>query len=357
MNLLHNTLDGINTGDSYYAELAQVRQNNLTKPAGSLGELENVGIKLAKIQGSCPPKPISNPVVAIFAGDHGVLNESVSPWPQEVTAEMVYNFLNGTAAVNVIANTVGADVYVIDAGVALDINNTDNNPNFIVKKIGNSTKNIVQENAMDYDSAVVCLEEGIRVANTLIDRGYDLLATGDMGIGNTTPSAAIIACITDTNPHDATGRGTGIDDQMLTKKIEVIQSAITRAKSNNDLSDPINVLSALGGFEIGQIAGFILGAANRKTPVILDGVISLAGALIAFELCNTISEYSFAGHLSVEPGAAIALKRLNLSPLVNLNLRLGEGTGAALSIPIIKAAANILNDMATFESANISNKD
>jgi nicotinate-nucleotide--dimethylbenzimidazole phosphoribosyltransferase len=357
MKLLSLTLNEITESNSDYQKIAEELHGRLTKPAGSLGDLEEVGIKISKIQSKCPPEIISKPAVVVFAGDHGVLDESVTPWPKEVTMQMVYNFLNNTAAINVIANTVAADVFVVDAGVSQDLDNLGNNSKFLIKKIGYSTKNIVKEDAMDYDQAVASIEAGIEVAEELVDQRYDLLVTGDMGIGNTTPSAAVISCLSNTDPKFVTGRGTGIDDKMLEGKVRAIEAAIKRYKLSYDSNDPIQALCSLGGFEIGEIAGFILGAAKRKVPVILDGVISLAGALIAYELCSKITDYSFAGHLSVEPGAKIVLNILGLSPLLNLNMRLGEGTGGTLSIPIVKAAVNILNDMATFDSANVSTKD
>ncbi len=331
---------------------AEARQLTLTKPPGSLGMLEEIGNRLAGVAQSCPPPIPLNPHVVVFAGDHGVHAQGVTPWPQAVTVQMVANFLSGGAAINAISRQVGATVTVVDAGVAADLTPSEG---LVMGKVRYGSADISLEPAMTILEAEAALDLGVSVAVELIDSGTDLLVCGDMGIANTTASAAIISYFCKTDPSVTTGRGTGIDDPTLARKISVIETAIERASVRPGLSDdPVAVLSELGGLEIGAIAGFILGAASRRIPVIVDGVISLAGALIANEIAPLAAEYMFAGHLSIEPGAGIAIGHLKLKPILKLEMRLGEGTGAAMAIPVLQSAARLLGEMATFESSGVS---
>jgi nicotinate-nucleotide--dimethylbenzimidazole phosphoribosyltransferase len=327
------------------------RQAQLTKPPGALGALEGASVILCGIHRSCPPRHLARPVVAVFAGDHGVHAQGVSPWPQEVTAAMVENIRAGGAAVNVLARQAGADVYVVDMGV---VGALSPSPDLFDHKVRPGTSDLATGPAMGIDEAVQGLVAGIAVADALVDRGYDCLLTGDMGIANTTPSAALVAAFTGADPVLATGRGTGVDDPTLALKVEVVANAL-RDRPPGD--DPVETLASLGGFEHAGLAGFILGAAARGVPVILDGVIAGAAALVARALAPDCIGYCFAGHRSVEPGHVIALETLGLRPLVDLDLRLGEGTGALLAFPVVEAAGATLREMATFDSAGVARKE
>lgn len=340
--------------DQAVADEARRRQLVLTKPEGSLGDLEVIGNRLAGIYGVCPP-PVIDPVdITVFAGDHGVINEGVTPWPQEVTRQMVSNFLSGGAAVNVIGGVVGARIGVVDVGIASD---TSDMTGIVNKNVIRGTKSIMNEPAMSKDEAERCIEVGFDIAMELAESGSKLLVTGEMGIGNTTPSAALISAICNRDASEVVGRGTGIDDASLTHKIEVVKRAVTRANTAGmRADDPISLLSELGGAEIGAIAGYILGAAQSSVPVLIDGVISLAGALVAACADARTTEYMFIGHLSTEPGARVAVSHLGLKPILDLNMRLGEGSGAALAIPVLRSASAILGSMATFEDAGVSEK-
>ncbi|HSV40320.1 MAG TPA: nicotinate-nucleotide--dimethylbenzimidazole phosphoribosyltransferase [Nocardioidaceae bacterium] len=329
---------------------ATERQGQLTKPAGALGVLEAASIRLAGIQGTCPPASLTRPAVAVFAGDHGVHAQGVSPWPQEVTVAMVENFRAGGAAVNVLARQAGAEVYVVDVGVAAEL---APGGTLIDKKVAPGTQDLRVGPAMTREQALAALSAGVEVANQLIDSGHDCLLTGDMGIGNTTPSAALIAAFTGESAADVTGRGTGIDDATFALKVAVVEDALARPRGE----DAVDVLASLGGFEHGAIAGFVLAAAARRVPVILDGVIAGSAALVAQALAPLAVDYCFAGHRSVEPGHVLALAKLGLRPLVDLDLRLGEGTGAALAFPIVEAAGAVLREMATFDSAGVAKKE
>lgn len=348
-DLLTRTLASITPLDEQAIADASARQSQLTKPAGALGVLESTSITLCGIQGTCPPMPLTAPAVAVFAGDHGVHAQGVTPWPQEVTVGMVANFRAGGAAVNVLAKQAGASVYVVDLGVAADL---EPGGNLIAKKVAKGTADLRTGPAMTREQALQAIAAGIEVAHELADAGHDCLLSGDMGIANTTPSAALIAAFTGRTPAEVTGRGTGIDDATLVRKVEVITDALARPRGE----DPIGVLASLGGFEHGGLAGLVLGAAARRVPVVLDGVIAGAAALVAEALAPQAIGYCFAGHRSVEAGHTIALAKLGLRPLVDLDLRLGEGTGAALAFPIVEAAGAVLRDMATFDSAGVARK-
>lgn len=330
---------------------AAERQCQLTKPPGSLGALEEASIRLSGIRATCPPQPLSRPVVAVFTGDHGVHAQGVSPWPQEVTAEMVANFRAGGAAVNVLARQVGAEVYVVDMGVAADL---VPGADLFDHKIRKGTSDLATGPAMSGDEAVQGMLAGIAVAEALADRGHDCFLTGDMGIANTTPSAALVAAFTGADPVLATGRGTGVDDATMALKVAVVAQALAARPVRED---PVETLASVGGFEHAGIAGFILGAAARRVPVILDGMIAGSAALVAQALAPEALGYCFAGHRSVEPGHVIALQALGLRPLVDLDLRLGEGTGALLAFPIVQAAGAVLREMSTFDSAGVAKKE
>jgi len=337
--------------DEAAMEAARARQAVLTKPAGSLGRLEALSVQLAGIAGRCPPPIPARKAVIVFAGDHGVVAQGVSAYPQAVTPQMVLNFLRGGAAINVLARQAGARMVVVDAGVAEPIPTT---AGLVQGKIAPGTADFTLGPAMTRTQAVAALELGARVAREEIARGLDLLACGDMGIGNTTPSAAITAVCTGALVRTVTGPGTGIGADALRHKIAVIETAI--ARNQPDPTDGLDVLSKVGGFEIGAIAGAMLAAGEARVPVVVDGFIATAGALIACLLAPTLRPYLIAGHRSQEPGHDIALAHLGLAPLLDLGLRLGEGTGAVLAFYLVEAAARILNEMATFAEAGVSGR-
>lgn len=288
----------------------------------------------------------------IAAGDHGVVAEGVSAYPQEVTPQMVLNFLSGGAAINVLARHVSSEIVVIDAGVAADL---DPHPLLISEKVGKGTNNFAIGPAMTNQQAIQCLEIGIRAVTSEIDLGTDLIACGEMGIGNTTSSSAITAAVTGVDPGATTGRGTGLEDEGLANKVDVIRRAI---KLNNaDPSNGLDVLTKLGGFEIGVLSGIMLGAAANHRPVLVDGFISGAAALIAWKLSPLAVNYFIGAHRSVEPGHGIGLEAMGISPLLTMDMRLGEGTGAALAMPIVEAAVKCLSQMATFEQAGVSERN
>ncbi|GAA4078512.1 nicotinate-nucleotide--dimethylbenzimidazole phosphoribosyltransferase [Nonomuraea soli] len=349
---LERVVAGIGPASASAVADALAHQARLTKPAGSLGALEEVAVRLAGSGGVCPPAMPAPAALAIFAADHGVHAQGVSPWPQEVTVQMVANFLAGGAVANAFAAQVGASVTVVDVGVAADL---PAGPGLVVRKIGYGTADLSIGPAMSAGDAVAALEAGISVARTLIDSGARCLITGDMGIANTTASAALISAFTGLDPAEVTGRGTGIDDETHARKVAVVR----RALSVNGIepgTEPLRVLAAVGGFEHAAIAGFVLAAAEARVPVILDGVIAGAAALTAQALAPASIDHCVAGHRSAEPGHAAALRHLGLRPLVDLELRLGEGTGALLAHPLVCAAVRVMHEVATFDSAGVSEK-
>jgi nicotinate-nucleotide--dimethylbenzimidazole phosphoribosyltransferase len=348
MEILNRTVKAIKPPDKAAMAEARARQDNLTKPAGSLGRLEELSIQLAGVQGKPSPQ-IEKKVIITMAGDHGVLAENIGNWPQEVTAQMVENFLNGGAGINVLARMAGARIVFVDMGVASDLKP---HPQLVVRKAGYGTGNICRGPAMSSEQAMKAIETGIEIVDTEADKGLDIVGTGDMGIGNTTASAAICTVITGKPAREVTGRGTGISDEQLAHKIDVIERAL--AINNPDAAKPLEVLAKVGGFEIGGLAGVILGAAARRIPVVIDGFISGAAALIATALAPQAKDYLIAGHVSAESGHPVMLEFLGLKPLLNLDMRLGEGTGAALGIFLAEAAARTLNEMATFAEAGVS---
>ena len=331
-------------------QAAQERQNMLTKPAGSLGRLEEISIQIAGITGK-PMPAIKEKVIITMAGDHGVVAEGVSAFPQEVTPQMVLNFLRGGAGVNVLARHAGVGVRVVDIGVDHDFGAM---PDLISKKVMRGTRNLLVEPAMTRAEAEQSVLIGVELATQAAQEGIGLIGTGDMGIGNTTPSAAITAAMTGRPVSEVTGRGTGIDDAGHARKVAVIQRALDLHRP--DRSDALDVLAKVGGLEIGGLAGLILGAAAERVPVVLDGFIAGAAALIAVGLQPRCREYLIASHRSVERGHAAVFDHLGLKPLLDLDLRLGEGTGACLGMSLVCAAIKIYTEMATFGEAGVSEK-
>ncbi len=349
--MLTQTIAAIRPGDEAAMAAARELHGRLTKPAGSLGELEPLSVRLAGLAGRCPPPIPQSAAVAVFAGDHGVHAQGVTPWPQEVTAQMVANFLAGGAVINAFARQVGASVTVVDVAVAAPLAPADG---LVVAKVRPGTGDITRGPALSRDEAQAAVEVGIQTAHALLDRGAGILVTGDMGIANTTPAAALIAAFTGATAEQVTGRGTGIDDEMLAHKTAVVRAALDRHRP--DPADPSGVLAAVGGGEHAAIAGFILGAAQRRVPVVVDGIIAVSGALAAAAFAPDAVGAMVAGHRSAEPGASVALAHLGLTPLIDLGLRLGEGTGAVLALPIVAGAVRVLHDVATFDSAGVSEK-
>jgi nicotinate-nucleotide--dimethylbenzimidazole phosphoribosyltransferase len=330
---------------------ARARQDTLTKPQGSLGRLEELSIKLAGIQGKPIPQ-IRHKAVITMAGDHGVVAEGVGNWPQEVTAQMIYNFLRGGAGINVLARQVGARVVVVDMGVAADL---EPHPQLISRKVARGTQNMFLRPAMTLQQAVTAIETGIEVVGGEVAKGFDIVGTGDMGIGNTTASSAICAAMTGEPAAEVTGRGTGISDEQLAHKIEVVKRAL--AVNRPDPKQPLDVLAKVGGFEIGGLVGVMLAAAAYRIPVVIDGFISGAAAIIATALAPRLREFLIAAHVSAEPGHKVLLRYLRLTPLLDLGMRLGEGTGAVLGIFLAEAAARILAEMSTFTEAGVSERE
>ena len=351
MNKLEPTIKMIKPLDEPAMAAARARQGALTKPAGSLGRLEALSVKLAGIQGKASPV-IRDKAIITMAGDHGVVAERIGNWPQAVTAQMVRNFLRGGAGINVLARQVGARITVVDMGVAGDLKP---DPRLISRKIGHGTRNMCLGPAMTEEQAVKSIETGIGIVHDEIAKGLDIVGTGDMGIGNTTASSAICAVMTGRPVKEVTGRGTGLSDAQLAHKIEVIKQAL--AVNRPDPSHPLEVLAKVGGFEIGGLAGVMLRAAAGRVPVVIDGFISGAAALIAAALSPQLKDYLIAAHVSAETGHPAILRHLGLEPLLDLGLRLGEGTGAALGIYLAEAAARILSEMATFAEAGVSEKE
>lgn len=350
MGLLEQTVAKVVPQDASCRAAAKARLDQLTMPHWALGRLMDLAVDLAGMTRSIRPA-VARKAVITMAGDHGVAREGVSKYPPEVTPQMVYNFVNGGAGINALARQVGAKVVVVDMGVNADLSPLAAAGKIVSKKVGMGTKSILRGPAMTREEAVQAIEGGIAVANDLAGE-VDVFGTGDMGIGNTTPSAAIVAAITHCAVAEVTGRGTGIDDAALKAKIAVIEKALQVNRPN--FKDGVDVLAKVGGFEIGGIAGVVLGAAAQHKPVVVDGFISTAGALIAQAICPTVTEYIICAHRSVEPGHRVMQEHLGKEPLLDLHLRLGEGTGAALAMNIVEAATRVLTEVATFEEAMVS---
>ncbi len=348
MKTINETIKKITPLNKEAFKYAQARLNNLTKPLGSLGMLEELAKQYVGITGNKNPR-LENTVIFTFAADHGITDEGISAFPKEVTAQMVYNFISGGAGINVLARHVGARVVIADVGVAEDLKPS---PNLIIKKVGYGTKNMKKGPAMTKEEAIKAISTGIEIFENEFTKGIDIAGTGDMGIGNTTASSAITACFTGKNIEEITDKGTGVDNLRLNNKISAIKEALKLNAPNP--KDAVDVLSKIGGFEIGALAGIILASAAKKIPVVIDGFISGAAALIAYQLSSTVKDYLIASHVSAEKGHKILLAYIGLKPLLNLDLRLGEGTGAALGINLVEASLKILTQMATFQSAGVS---
>ncbi len=350
MDLLKSALGAIRPVNEEWYATAQKRLDNLTKPPGSLGRLEEFARKLVAISENKTPL-LDKKVVFTFAGDHGITTEGVSAYPREVTPQMVLNFIRGGAGINVLARHAAAAVVVVDIGVDYDFDDIDG---LIKMKVMRGTENFAKGPAMTRDQAIRCIEVGIEIANGYAKKGYRIFGTGDMGIGNTTPSSAIASVLTGNAVPKVTGKGTGITDESLRKKIRVIEEGIRLNRP--DPKDAIDVLAKVGGTEIGGIAGIVLGAAANRIPVVIDGFISTAGALIAFGIEPKVKDYIFAAHNSVEIGHKAMLDKMGLKPILDLDLRLGEGTGAALAMILIEAGLKIYREMATFGEAGVSDE-
>jgi nicotinate-nucleotide--dimethylbenzimidazole phosphoribosyltransferase len=360
MKQLSQVLNRIKPIDKTALQATQLRLDNLTKPIGSLGWLEDMAKLVVAITGQDVPS-LDKKVVFTLAADHGVIDEKVSAYPKEVTPQMVYNFLRNGAAVNVLSNYVGAKVVIIDIGVAVDLDLKGYDlTNFRLKKIGYGTKNFAKGPAMTREDAIKSIETGIELVeeqlkSDTVNAAVSLIGIGEMGIGNTTAASAISSVITGVPVEQITGKGTGIDDSVLKHKIDVIKKSVDLNKP--DPTDAIDVLSKLGGYEIGGMAGIIIAGIANRVPVILDGFISGAAALIAVAIKNELRDYLIAGHCSAEPGHKIVLDYLGIKPLLSLGMRLGEGTGAVLAMPIVESSIKILTQMATFGSAGVSTKE
>ncbi|MEV8210731.1 nicotinate-nucleotide--dimethylbenzimidazole phosphoribosyltransferase, partial [Streptomyces sp. NPDC079189] len=350
-DLLQETISNIRPLDAKALGEAWERQKRMTKPAGALGMLEIISAQLSGLSRMCPP-PIPEPAaVAIFAGDHGVHAQGVTAWPQEVTGQMVANFLGGGAVCNAFAAQVGAEVCVVDVGVATELPAT---PGLLPRKVRAGTADFTTGPALTREEVLAAIEVGIETARDLVAAGNKGLLTGEMGIANTTASAALICVYTGMDPAEVTGRGTGINDEMHARKVDVVRRGLELHQP--DPSDPIGVLAAVGGLEHAAMAGFLLGGASLRTPVVLDGVSAGAAALVARAIAPEALAACIAGHRSAEPGHVAALNKLGLRPLVDLDLRLGEGTGALLALPIVQSAARAMHEVATFDSAGVTEK-
>ncbi len=350
MSLLEQTIKSVTVQDQSARAAAKARLDQLTMPHWALGRLMDLAMDLAGMTGSVKPQ-VARKAIITMAGDHGVTVEGVSKYPSEVTPQMVYNFVAGGAGINALARTNGVRVVVVDMGVAGDLSELAKSGKIISKRVAPGTQNMARGAAMSREQAIRSIEAGIEVVNQLADE-VDVFGTGDMGIGNTTPSTAIVATLTGDSVSELTGRGTGVDDGQLQKKIEVIERSMKLNRP--DAKDGLDVLAKVGGFEIGGIAGVVLGAAARRKPVVVDGFISTAGAMIAHALCPKSADYVIAAHRSVEVGHKVMQKHLGKHPLLDLNMRLGEGTGAALAMNLVEAAVAVLTQVATFEEAMVS---
>ncbi|WP_211361836.1 nicotinate-nucleotide--dimethylbenzimidazole phosphoribosyltransferase [Pseudonocardia cypriaca] len=351
MDLLAETVAAIGPADAAARTAAAERLDRMTKPRGALGKVEDLAVTLAGIAGTCPP-PVPEPAaVAVFAADHGVHAQGVTPWPQEVTAQMVANFLAGGAVVNAFARRLGVEVCVVDVGVAAPL---DPAPGLLPRRIADGTADLATGPALTREQARAAVEVGIETARDLVTAGNRCLVTGDMGIANTTAAAALISAFTGAEPGEVTGRGTGVDDATLAHKTAVVAAALARHRP--DPADPLGVLAAVGGLEHAALAGFALAGAALRVPVLLDGVNAGAAALAAAAFAPDARAYWVAGHRSAEPGHTRALAHLHLDPLLDLGMRLGEGTGALLALPVLQSAAQALQDVATFDAAGVTDK-
>lgn len=354
MSELARIIAEIRPVDGNWFERAAQRQNRLTKPPGSLGRLEDIACRMAAIQQTLSPR-VDRKRVIVFAGDHGITEEGVSPYPSEVTAQMVANFLRGGAAINAVAKTIGAELVIVNAGVASAIPEVANpSARFVDRPVRQGTRNFLKDPALTSDEALRAILLGYEMANEASKASVNLIGMGEMGIGNTTSASAITAALTGRPASDVTGRGTGADDEVLARKRRVVDAGVRMHSSGSH--DALQILRCLGGLELAAIAGLCLGAAANRIAILCDGFIASTSAAVAVKLCPTAADYIFVGHLSTEPGHAIILEVLGRKPLLHLDLRLGEGTGAALAMAIVDAAVRTFVEMATFESAGVSDK-
>lgn len=345
--LLEQTVSRIGAANEAAKQAAAHKLDRLTKPPGSLGKLEEIARQIAGITGELNPD-LSKKAVVVMAGDHGVCAEGVSAFPAEVTPQMVMNFLNGGAAVNVLARHTGADVVCVDIGVNAELSH----PGLVSRKVKMGTDNMAVGPAMSREEAVRAIAVGIDIVNGLAERGYRMFATGEMGIGNTTPSSALLVALTGTDVETAVGRGTGIGDEGMGRKRDVIRQSLE--VNRPDAGDPLDVLAKVGGLEIAGLVGVILGAAVNRCPVVVDGFISSAAALVASRLAPLAAPYMIPSHLSQEQGHRVLMGHIGLRPILQMDMRLGEGTGAVMAFPVVEAAMKLMNEMATFESAGVS---
>lgn len=353
---LNEIVSGIAPLDRHWIDRARERTAQLVMPTRALGRLHEIAEQICGIRKSLQPS-INRKAVLVMAGDHGIVSEGVSAYPQEVTGAMVQTFLAGGAGINAICRHVNADVYVVDMGIIADFAGTDMpaGDRLLIHKIAPGTANFARGPAMSRQEAEQAVMFGFQEASRLFQSGVDIIGTGDMGIGNTTPSAAIGAVLCDTDPSEMVGRGTGVDDEGLARKREVIRRGI---RVNNPIAaDGLDVLSKIGGFEIGGIAGCVLAGAYHRRPVMIDGFISTAGALIAQALCPEVTQYLLSGHCSAEPGHRYMLTQLGLDPILDLGMRLGEGTGGAMAISIVEGALRVFKEVMTFAEAGVADKD
>ena len=353
---LEKVIEAIQPIETEWMEKAKERTAQLVMPARALGRIHDIGERLCAINRTLKPS-IHRKAFLVMAGDHGVVDEGVSAYPQVITGEMVRAFLKGGAGINILAGQIDAEVQVVDMGIIphLDPDSLENSHKLLVRKMGRGTENMAKGPAMTREKAEEAVLTGFEVASDLLEKGVEILGTGDMGIGNTTPSAAIGAILTGKSLDEMVGRRTGVDDEGLMRKKDVIRRAIEM--NQPDPRDGLDVLSKVGGFEIGGIAGCILAGAYHSRPVVIDGFISTAGALIANTLCPAVTDYLFAGHCSEEPGHRGMLDYLQLDPILDLGMRLGEGTGGALAMRIMEGAAKISREMLTFEEAGVTDKE
>ena len=347
---LTRVIAGVRPVDPLCVARARDRLDRLTKPCGSLGRLEEIAARICGIQATTRPSATKR-LVIVCAADHGVAVEGVSAYPSAVTPQMVANFVRGGAAINALARSVGADVWIVDIGVAGSIPASGDAAQLVARRIREGTRNMLREPAMSESEMLQAMAVGVEQATRAADQGVELLGIGDMGIGNTTAASAITAAVIRLPPQQVTGRGTGVDEATLIRKVDVIERTLATHRPRSDR--PLEILQTVGGLEIAALCGVCLGGAARRLVVMTDGFITTAAALLAVELCPAVSEYVFAAHLSPEPGHAVQLERLGARPLLHLDMRLGEGTGAALAMTVVGAACAAFNEMATFESAGV----
>ncbi len=350
MNTLHRTIESITPVDRSLSKGAKAHLDSLTKPPESLGRLEDIALRYCLAKATLQPA-LGAKRIYVFAGDHGVSEEGVSAYSKEVTLQMVHNMINGGAAINVLARHARAGVHVVDIGVDGTFDRTEG---LIVKKVRPGTANITKGPAMSLNEAEKAIEVGIALAHQAHDNEIVILGTGDMGIANTTPSSAVMASLLPCAVGDIVGRGTGIDDAALEKKVSVVEKALSVNRDN--LKGPLNVVAAVGGLEIAGIAGLVLGGASRRIPVVIDGFISSAGALVAYRLAPAVLDYLFFSHRSAEAGHRTFFRKMGIEPLLDLNMRLGEGTGAALAMHLVEAGVKVYREMATFDAAGVSRR-